>query len=83
MPRVLTCCLLLLALPAPAAAAQASSPGDDRAAAPVTAFGNEPGALRQPEALAVEPDGTVLVGDHLSGRIQLFPTGAPRARRSG
>ena len=40
-----------------------------------SAFGNAEGTLRLPEALAVAPDGTVLVGDHVSGRIQTFRSG--------
>lgn len=47
------------------------------AAQSTTSFGNELGALRQPEALAVAPDGTLLVGDHLSGRVQVFRDGRP------
>jgi sugar lactone lactonase YvrE len=44
------------------------------AGAPTT-FGDEPGALRLPEAVAVAPDGDVLVGDHFSGRVQRFRDG--------
>lgn len=40
-----------------------------------TAFGDAPGVVRLPEAVAVAPNGDVLVGDHLSGRIQRFRDG--------
>jgi sugar lactone lactonase YvrE len=40
-----------------------------------TSFGDDPGALRLPEAVAVAPDGDVLVGDHFSGRVQRFRDG--------
>jgi tripartite motif-containing protein 71 len=51
-----------------------------RAQAPATAttttsFGDEPGALRLPEALAIAPNGDLLVGDHFSGRVQRFRDG--------
>ncbi|HWT93261.1 MAG TPA: NHL repeat-containing protein, partial [Solirubrobacteraceae bacterium] len=61
--------VLLLAALAPPAAAQTAP----------TSFGDAPGALRLPEAVAVAPDGTVLVGDHFSGRVQAFRAGAPVA----
>jgi sugar lactone lactonase YvrE len=38
-------------------------------------FGNAPGALRLPEALAIAPGGDLLVGDHFSGRVQRFHDG--------
>ena len=44
-------------------------------AAPSTSFGDEPGALRLPEALAIAPGGDLLVGDHFSGRVQRFHDG--------
>jgi DNA-binding beta-propeller fold protein YncE len=59
-----TVLLLCSAAPAPGAVTAAS-------------FGNADGTLRLPEALAVAPDGTVLVGDHFSGRIQTFRSGRP------
>jgi tripartite motif-containing protein 71 len=40
-----------------------------------TSFGDEPGALRLPEALAIAPGGDLLVGDHFSGRVQRFHDG--------
>jgi sugar lactone lactonase YvrE len=40
-----------------------------------TTFGDEPGALRLPEALAITPGGDLLVGDHFSGRVQRFRDG--------
>jgi tripartite motif-containing protein 71 len=40
-----------------------------------TTFGDEPGALRLPEALAIAPGGDLLVGDHFSGRVQRFRDG--------
>jgi sugar lactone lactonase YvrE len=40
-----------------------------------TTFGNEPGALRLPEAVAFAPNGDLLVGDHFSGRVQRFRDG--------
>jgi sugar lactone lactonase YvrE/streptogramin lyase len=62
---------LIAAVAGLAAAAHAAS-----AQEPVTAFGDEPGALRLPEAVAVAPDGDVLVGDHFSGRVMRFREGA-------
>jgi tripartite motif-containing protein 71 len=41
----------------------------------VTSFGDDPGALRLPEALAIAPGGDLLVGDHFSGRVQRFHEG--------
>jgi tripartite motif-containing protein 71 len=46
-------------------------------AAEPTTFGDAPGALRLPEAVAVTGDGDVLVGDHFSGRVQRFRDGKP------
>ena len=46
-----------------------------RQVAPPTSFGDDPGALRLPEAVAVAPGGDVLVGDHFSGRVQRFRDG--------
>jgi len=43
-------------------------------AAPI-AFGTRDGTLRIPEAVAVAPDGTLLVGDHYGGRILRFRDG--------
>jgi tripartite motif-containing protein 71 len=56
----------VLALGAGSACAQEPTP------APTTSFGDEPGALRLPEALAIAPGGDLLVGDHFSGRVQRF-----------
>jgi DNA-binding beta-propeller fold protein YncE len=53
---------------APAAIAQAPAPA-------TTTFGDEPGTLRLPEAVAFTPGGDLLVGDHFSGRIQRFRDG--------
>jgi tripartite motif-containing protein 71 len=47
----------------------------DSAPPPSTSFGDEPGALRLPEALAIAPGGDLLVGDHFSGRVQRFHNG--------
>ncbi len=50
--------------------------GTASAQAPATtSFGDEPGALRLPEALAIAPGGDLLVGDHFSGRVQRFHEG--------
>jgi len=68
--RVLTVALALLALGGAGVAG-----AQDPAATTTTAFGDEPGALRLPEALAIAPDGDLLVGDHFSGRIQRFHEG--------
>jgi tripartite motif-containing protein 71 len=57
------------ALLASGAGAQDTPPG------PVTSFGDEPGTLRLPEAVAFAPSGDLLVGDHFSGRIQRFRDG--------
>ena len=58
----------VLALGVGSAAAQEPAPT-------TTSFGDEPGALRLPEALAVAPGGDLLVGDHFSGRVQRFHDG--------
>jgi tripartite motif-containing protein 71 len=49
--------------------------GAQEAAPAATAFGDVPGALRLPEAVAVAPNGDLLVGDHFSGRVQRFRDG--------
>ncbi len=59
----------LLALGAGSALAQ------EVVAPPSTSFGDESGALRLPEALAIAPGGDLLVGDHFSGRVQRFREG--------
>src|SRR4051794_41645231 len=43
--------------------------------ATATSFGDAPGVVRLPEAVAVAPGGDVLVGDHFSGRVQRFHDG--------
>lgn len=40
-----------------------------------SSFGDAPGVVRLPEAVAVAPNGDVLVGDHFSGRVQRFRDG--------
>jgi tripartite motif-containing protein 71 len=45
------------------------------AGAQTTSFGDAPGALRLPEAVAFTPDGDLLVGDHFGGRVQRFRDG--------
>ena len=62
-------CLVLVLLASLCAAAPA--------AAQVTTFGDADGVVRLPEAIAVAPDGAVLVGDHSSGRVQRFVDGRP------
>ncbi|HET6507535.1 MAG TPA: NHL repeat-containing protein [Baekduia sp.] len=46
-----------------------------QASTATTSFGDAPGVLRLPEAVAVAPDGDLLVGDHFSGRVQRFRDG--------
>lgn len=63
-------------LPVMLTAALAVSVGTASAQEPATTtFGDEPGALRLPEALAIAPGGDLLVGDHFSGRVQRFHEG--------
>ncbi|WP_205697232.1 NHL repeat-containing protein [Conexibacter sp. SYSU D00693] len=69
--------LLGAAVSAGAAAAIATTALSQDAAPAPSPFGDADGVLRLPEAVAVAPDGTVLVGDHASGRIQRFRDGRP------
>jgi tripartite motif-containing protein 71 len=55
------------------ALAVASAGGQE--VATTTSFGDAPGVVRLPEAVAVAPDGDVLVGDHFSGRVMRFRDG--------
>jgi tripartite motif-containing protein 71 len=52
-----------------------SAYAQDATPPPSASFGDEPGALRLPEALAIAPGGDLLVGDHFSGRVQRFHDG--------
>jgi tripartite motif-containing protein 71 len=52
-----------------------SACAQDAAPPSSTTFGDDPGALRLPEALAIAPGGDLLVGDHFSGRVQRFHDG--------
>jgi sugar lactone lactonase YvrE len=67
--------LLPVALTAVLALGAGSACAQDVVAPPSTSFGDEPGALRLPEALAIAPGGDLLVGDHFSGRVQRFHDG--------
>src|SRR3954464_5778386 len=61
-------------LPMPALALALLATAPPASAAP-TSFGDAPGALRLPEAVAFAPNGDLLVGDHFSGRVQRFRDG--------
>jgi tripartite motif-containing protein 71 len=67
--------LLPVTLAAVLALGAASACAQDAAPPATTTFGDEPGALRLPEALAIAPGGDLLVGDHFSGRVQRFHDG--------
>ena len=68
-----------VALVASAALALAGLPGaapaQQAGAGAATSFGDAPGVVRLPEAVAVAPGGDLLVGDHFSGRVQRFRDG--------
>lgn len=53
----------------------AASAADAQQTTTATSFGDAPGVVRLPEAVAVAPNGDVLVGDHFSGRVQRFRDG--------
>lgn len=57
------------------AAAGSGASASAQEAVTATAFGDAPGVVRLPEAVAVAPDGDLLVGDHFSGRVQRFRDG--------
>jgi sugar lactone lactonase YvrE len=67
--------LLPVTLTAVLALGAGSAWAQEPAPPPSTSFGDEPGALRLPEALAIAPGGDLLVGDHFSGRVQRFRDG--------
>jgi sugar lactone lactonase YvrE len=65
---------VLVAVAGAVAASTAAASAQDPAVVTST-FGDAPGVVRLPEAVAVAPNGEVLVGDHFSGRVQRFRDG--------
>jgi tripartite motif-containing protein 71 len=64
-----------LALMGATVALAVTTAADGQETTTTTSFGDAPGVVRLPEAVAVAPDGDVLVGDHFSGRVQRFRDG--------